>query len=109
MGTTGLETAFAALHTGLVLTGALELELLVERMTAGAKLFDLPTPLIAKGEPANVTLIDLDAEWVAGDRGWESRSENCCFAGRRLQGRVLLTLAAGAVAYREHAFSMVEA
>jgi dihydroorotase len=109
MGTTGLETAFAALHTGLVLTGALELELLVERMTAGAKLFDLPTPLIAKGEPANVTLIDLDAEWVAGDRGWESRSENCCFAGRRLKGRVLLTLAAGAVAYREHAFSMVEA
>ena len=44
MGTTGLETAFAALHTGLVLTGALELGLLVERMTAGAKLFDLPTP-----------------------------------------------------------------
>jgi dihydroorotase len=109
MGTTGLETAFAALHTGLVLTGALELWLLVERMTAGAKLFDLPTPLIAQGEPANVTLLDLDGEWVAGERGWESRSENCCFAGRRLQGRVLLTLAAGAVVYRERAFSMVEA
>jgi dihydroorotase len=109
MGTTGLETAFAALHTGLVLTGALRLEQLVERMTAGAKLFDLPTPLIAKGEPANMTLIDLDAEWVAGDRGWESRSENCCFAGQPLRGRVLLTLASGSVAYREQAFSMVEA
>ena len=48
-----------------------------------------------------MTLVDLDAEWVAGERGWESRSENCCFAGRRLQGRVLLTLAAGAVVYRE--------
>ena len=49
MGTTGLETAFAALYSGLVLTGALELGLLVERMTAGAALFDLPTPLIAAG------------------------------------------------------------
>jgi dihydroorotase len=109
MGTTGLETAFAALHSGLVLSGTLGLELLIERMTAGARLFDLPTPLIAQGEPANVTLIDLDAEWIAGERGWESRSENCCFAGRRLHGLVLLTLAAGAVVYRERASSLVAA
>ncbi len=109
MGTTGLETAFAALHSGLVLTGALELGLLVERMTAGARLFDLPTPLIAPGEPANLTLVDLQAVWVAGEHGWESRSENCCFAGRTLTGRVLLTVAAGALAYRERAFSMAGA
>jgi dihydroorotase len=109
MGTTGLETAFAALYTGLVLPGVLELGLLAERMTAGAALFDLPTPRIAPGEPANVTLVDLDAEWIAGEHGWESRSENCCFAGRRLKGRVLLTVAAGAVVYRERAFSVVAA
>ncbi|HWX97203.1 MAG TPA: dihydroorotase [Solirubrobacteraceae bacterium] len=109
MGTTGLETAFAALHTGLVLPGTLSLGLLVERMTAGAGLFDLPLPLIARGEPANLTLVDLDAEWVAGEHGWESRSENCCFAGRAMRGRVLLTLAAGSVVYRERAFSVVAA
>jgi dihydroorotase len=109
MGTTGLETAFAALYTGLVLPGALELGLLVERMTAGAALFGLPTQRIAPAETANLTLIDLDAEWIAGEHGWESRSENCCFAGRRLQGRVLLTVAAGAVVYRERAFSVVAA
>ncbi len=109
MGTTGLETAFAALYSGLVLTGVIELGLLVERMTAGARLFELPTPLIAVGEPANLTLVDLDAVWVAGEHGWESRSENCCFAGRVLTGRVLLTVAAGAVAYRERAFSMAAA
>ncbi len=54
MGTTGLETAFAALYTGLVLPGVLELGLLVERMTAGAALFELPTPTIRPrraGEP----------------------------------------------------------
>ncbi len=109
MGTTGLETAFAALYSGLVMTGELELGMLVERMTAGAALFDLPTPSIAVGEPANLTLVDLQAEFLAGERGWESRSENCCFAGRQLRGRVLLTVAAGAVVYRQRAFSVVVA
>jgi dihydroorotase len=109
MGTTGLETAFAALYTGLVLPGVLDLALLVERMTAGAALYELPIYTIAPGEPANVTLVDLDAEFVAGERGWESRSENCCFAGRKLRGKVLLTVAGGAVVYRERAFSVVGA
>ena len=101
MGTTGLETAFAAVHTGLVVPGILPLELVVARMTAGAALYGLPVPRIAVGEPANAALVDLDAEWVAGEHGWESRSDNCCFAGRTLRGRVQLTIAAGAVAYRE--------
>ncbi len=109
MGTTGLETAFAALYTGLVLPGTIELSLLVERMSAAAALFELPTPMIAPGEPANLTLVDLDAEWIGGERGWESRSENCCFAGRALRGRVLMTLSGGAVVYRERAFSVVAA
>jgi dihydroorotase len=109
MGTTGLETAFAALHTELVLPGTIGLALLVERMTAGAALFGLPTPRIAIGEPANVTLVDLCAEWTAGEHGWESRSENCCFTGHRLTGRVLMTVAAGGIAYRERAFSVVAA
>jgi dihydroorotase len=100
MGTTGLETAFAALHAGLVLPGVLELGTLVERMTAGAALFGLPTPTIERGAEANVTVIDLDAEWTAGEHGWESRSESCAFAGRPLRGKVLLTVAGGAVAYR---------
>jgi dihydroorotase len=109
MGSTGLETAFAALYTGLVLTGLAELSLLVERMTAGAALFELPTPTIALDTPANLTLVDLDATWIAGEHGWESRSENCCFAGRELQGRVLMTIAAGAIAHRDRTLSLVGA
>jgi dihydroorotase len=106
MGVTGLETAFAALHTGLVLPGVLDLGLLVERMTAGGQPFGLPVPRIAKGEPANVCLVDLDAEWEVGEAGYESRSANCAFAGRRLTGRVRMTIAAGAVAYRERTFAL---
>jgi dihydroorotase len=56
-----------------------------------------------------MTLVDLDAVWIAGEHGWESRSANCCFAGRRLQGRVLMTLAAGVVAHRDRALAMAGA
>jgi len=109
MGTTGLETAFAALYTGLVEPGLMGLGLLVERLTAGAPLFGLPVARIAAGAPADLALVDLEARFVAGERGWESRSENCCFAGRTLQGRVLLTIAAGAVAHRDRTLEMVGA
>ena len=101
MGTTGLETAFSAVYTDLVVPGLLDLALVVERLTAGLGLLGLLVPRIAVGEPANLVLVDLDAEWVVGESGYESRSENCCFAGRTLRGKVLLTVAAGAVAYRE--------
>jgi dihydroorotase len=107
MGTTGLETAFAAVHTELVLPGVLSLSLVVERMTAGAALLGLAVPRIEPGAPANLTMVDLAAEWEVGEDGYESRSENCCFAGRRLRGRVLMTLAGGSVAYRERALVAV--
>jgi dihydroorotase len=109
MGTTGLETAFAALHTGLVLPGVIGLALLVERMSTGAQLFGLPVPRAAVGETANLALLDLESEFVAGEHGWQSRSQNCCFAGQRLTGRVLLTLAAGTLAHRDRALSAVGA
>ncbi|MGH2870758.1 MAG: dihydroorotase [Solirubrobacteraceae bacterium] len=100
MGTTGLETAFAALYTELVASGELELETVVERMSDGGALYDLLTPRIAVGEPANLCLVDLEARWEVGARGYTSRSANCCFHGRTLQSRVELTVAAGAIAFR---------
>ncbi len=100
MGVTGLETAFAALYTELVLPGILPLALVLERMTAGAALYELPVPRIAVGEPANLTLLDLEASWEVGAAGYASRSQNSCFHGRTLQGVVRMTLAAGSVAHR---------
>jgi dihydroorotase len=106
MGTTGLESAFAILHTELVLAGAITLATLVERLTAGARLFALAMPAIAVGRPANLCLADLAASWRIGEHGYESRSANCCFAGRDVSGRILLTIAAGAVAYRDRVFAL---
>ncbi len=101
MGTIGLETAFPALFTELVLTGELELEVVIERMTQGAALYGLPIPRIVPEQPANLCLVDLEAGFEVGAGGYASRSANCCFHGRMLQGAVLLTVAAGTVAFRE--------
>jgi dihydroorotase len=109
MGTTGLETAFAAVHSELVVPGVLDLATVVERMTAGGEPFGIPAPRVRVGEEANLVLVDLAATWEVGEDGYESRSEHCCFAGRELRGRVLLTLAAGGVAYRERAFAVTAA
>ncbi len=100
MGTTGLETAFAALYTELVLSGQLDLATVVQRMSAGAGLYGLPTPGLRPGEPANLCLIDLDAKFEVGADGYASRSSNCCFHGRTLYGKVELTLAAGSIVHR---------
>jgi dihydroorotase len=106
MGVTGLETAFSALYTDLVLPGIIELDLLVERLTAGGTIFGLPAPTLATGSPANLCLVDLEAEWKVGETGYESRSSNSCFADRKLSGRVLMTAAAGSVAFRARSFAI---
>src|SRR5690606_37532473 len=106
MGVTGLETAFPVLFTELVQPGILELGLLVERMNAGAIPFDIEPASLEPGSEANLTLFDPDAEWQAGEDGWESRSANSCFTGRRMRGRIRMTLAAGQVAYRQREFAI---
>jgi dihydroorotase, multifunctional complex type len=106
MGVTGLETAFSVLHTELVVPGTIDLGLLVSKLGAGAELFELARPSLTPGGEANVVLCDLGAEWTVGEDGYESRSSNSCFAGRELHGRVLMTVAAGQVAYRLRSFSM---
>lgn len=106
MGVTGLETAFAALHTQLVLPGTIDLGLLVKRMSGGAEPFGLERPSLAPGAEANIVLCDLAAEWTVGEDGYESRSSNSWCAGRKLTGQVLMTISAGQVAYRLRSFSL---
>jgi dihydroorotase len=106
MGVTGLETAFAALYTELVLPGTIELGLLIERLAGGAAPFAVERPSLAPGSEANIALCDLSARWTVGEDGYESRSSNSWCAGNELTGRVLMTLAGGQVAYRLRSFSM---
>jgi dihydroorotase len=99
-GVTGLETAFAALHTFLVREGEVPLAILLERLSAGpARALGLPVPRIAVGETANLVLLDLDAEWTVREDGFRSRSANSWLLGRTLTGAVVRTVADGRVVY----------
>jgi dihydroorotase len=105
-GVTGLETAFAVLHTELVLPGVLDLSLLVERLAGGAEIFGVPRPSLAPGSEANIALCDLGCEWTVGEGGYESRSSNAWCEGMQLTGRIVMTVAAGQMAYRLRSFSL---
>jgi dihydroorotase len=95
-GVTGLETAFAALYTRLVLPGLLQLETLLERMSTGpARIFGLEEPRIEVGATANIAVLDLDAEWEVREDGFRSRSANSWLLGETLRGRVVKTVADG--------------
>jgi dihydroorotase len=99
-GVTGLETAFAALHTHLVEPGLIGLETLVERMSSGpAAIYGLPAPRIAAGEQANLVLLDLRASRRIEEQGFRSRSANSWLLGERLTGKVTLTVSAGRVVH----------
>ena len=99
-GVTGLETAFSVLYTHLVKTGLLQLETLLERMSAGpARIFALDRPRVAAGAPANLVLLDLEREWKVGEQPFRSRSSNSWLLGARLSGAVRMTLAGGAVVH----------
>ncbi|MFL6011300.1 MAG: dihydroorotase, partial [Gaiellaceae bacterium] len=99
-GVTGLETAFAALYTYLVEPGILRLETLLERMSAGpAAIFRLDRPRIERGARANLVLLDTARTWRVRAEGFRSRSANSWLLGKRLRSRIVLTVAAGRVAF----------
>jgi dihydroorotase len=99
-GVTGLETAFAALYTHLVLPGELSLETLLERMSSGpARVFGLAEPKIEVGARANLVVLDLDAESTVTEQGFRSLSANSWLLGETLRGRILQTVADGRVVF----------
>jgi dihydroorotase len=99
-GVTGLETAFAALYTHLVLPGELTLQTLLERMSAGpARAFGLDEPRIEVGARANLAVLDLDAEWTVTEDGFRSLSANSWLLGETLRGRVVKTIADGRLVF----------
>jgi dihydroorotase-like cyclic amidohydrolase len=91
----GHETAFAAMHTELVLSGKLSLPRLVEAMACAPGRWLNGTGRVAVGVEADLALVDLSEEWTVGRDTLLSKSSNSPYAGKKLTGRVVGTIVRG--------------
>ena len=99
-GIIGLETALGLAVTELVEPGLLSLAALVSRMSAmPARIFNLPGGTLAPGSAADVVVFDPEAAWTVRPEEFYSKSRNTPFAGRRLRGRAVTTIARGQVIF----------
>lgn len=96
MGIVGLETAFASLYTGLVKTGVISLEKLIDLMVyAPRKRFNIPL------KADDYCIWDLNREYTVDPEEFLSMGHATPFEGRKLFGRCLLTVCGGKIAYIE--------
>lgn len=94
-GVLGLETSLA-LGLGLVADKTLALSALVRLMSANpAAILGVPGGNLAPGAPADMVLVDLKAKWSVDPLRFQSKSRNTPFAGMKLTGRAVKTIAAG--------------
>lgn len=95
-GAVGFETTFAVLHTHLVVTGKLELATLIERMSTGPRTaLGLARGTLQPGEPADIVLLDPEAQWTIDPEAFLSKCRNTPFAGKQVTGKVVRTLVGG--------------
>ncbi len=98
-GVVGLETLLP-LSLGLVHNGALDLHSLLAKLTCKpAAILDLPAGRIAKGEPADLIVLDPEKPWRIVADDLRSKSKNSAFDGHLVQGRVLRTMVDGRTAF----------
>ena len=95
-GIVGLETTTSLCLDRLVKPGLMALGRLVELLSGRpAEIFSLPGGSLANGQPADVTILDLDKEVTIDASTFESKSRNTPFGGWTLQGAAVRTIVGG--------------
>ncbi|MBX5481064.1 MAG: dihydroorotase [Myxococcaceae bacterium] len=98
-GIVGLETALP-LTLELVHAGRLSVRRAVELLTVGpARVLGLPGGELSAGRPADVTIVDPNEEWTIDASRFYSKGRNSPFDGRRVKGRVQVTVVGGRVVF----------
>ncbi len=69
--------------------------------TNPARILSVPGGTLAKGTPADVTLMDLNRKWTVDANTFASKSRNCPFNGWTLQGKAVMTIVGGKVVWEE--------
>lgn len=103
-GMLGLETALSVVMETMVRTGLLDwrgvAKVMSERPAEIVGLDDQGRPL-AVGEPANLVLVDPDAEWTVHGPDLASISDNTPYEAMTLPGRVTTTVLRGRITARD--------
>ncbi|MER7014127.1 dihydroorotase [Saccharopolyspora sp. NPDC000359] len=103
-GMLGLQTALGIVVRTMVRSGLLDwrgvARVMSERPAEIAGLADQGRP-VAEGEPANLVLVDPDAEWTVRGAELASLGQNSPFDGMQLPGRVVATLLRGRLTAHE--------
>ena len=111
-GMLGLESSLAVIAKLFVATGLADWRFVARVMSERpAEITRLPghgRP-IAVGEPANLTIVDPEHEWVSDSTRLASKSENNPYEGEEFGARVAYTILRGAVTYDLAAESASEA
>ena len=103
-GVIGMETSFSAGLTYLVKPGLLTLRKLLELMSENpARLLGLNAGRLEAGAPADLFLFDPEESWNVEPDRLHGKSRNAVFKGRKLTGRVKLTVCRGKIVYRDGA------
>jgi dihydroorotase len=98
-GIIGLESALP-LILDLVWTGVLTPLQAVAKITGNpAAVLGVPGGTLGSDVPADITVIDPDAEYVLDCETFQSKSRNCPFHGRAMRGKVSLTLVGGEIMF----------
>jgi dihydroorotase len=99
-GIIGLETFLPICVQALIETKRLTWPQMIEKMTINpARVLGIDRGTLQAGAPADVTVIDPDAEWTIDPKQFRSKSRNTPYAGWRVRGRAHLVLVAGVVKY----------
>ncbi len=100
-GIIGLETALPLFIRALIESEVLDWPRLVAAMsTRPAQLLGVPGGTLKVGGPADVALIDPEAEWTIDAERMRSKSRNTPFDGWPVRGRAAMTIVGGEIRYR---------
>jgi dihydroorotase len=69
--------------------------------TNPAKIIDVSSGKIAKGEVADFTVIDSEQAWTVSEKMFNSKSKNSPFIGFTGKGRAVMTIVDGKVVWKE--------
>lgn len=100
-GIVGSETAYALSVTHLVKTGKLTPLQLVEKMSTNpCRILSVPGGTLSVGAPADITIADMDSEYVIDKNTFLSKGKNTPFDGAKVNGRVYYTIVGGNIVYQ---------